>query len=149
MNNRKDDLMLRKVNGEKGFSLIELMIVIVVIGILAGVAIPQISQVRARARISNVKSEFASIKPVMEMYYMDHGQYPENLSKLDAAYTSSAVIKDASDEYYDAESSTASSGDGELIDPSGNDNWQTYEIKYNQDGTVISLDSRDGVVRDQ
>ena len=138
--------MMNQFKGEKGFTLIELMIVIVVIGILATVAIPQITQVRDRARVSTVKSEFASIKPIMEMYYMDHDQYPDDLADLAAGnYTTAAVLQDTQGNDYDAVDAIDNDGEGQLTDPGGG-GWQSYLIEYNQGGTIVELDSRTGEV---
>ena len=59
-----------------GFTLIELMIVIVVLGILAGIAIPRITGIREDARVNSVKSELKNVQTALEMYAVDNNQYP-------------------------------------------------------------------------
>jgi type IV pilus assembly protein PilA len=70
--------MLTKLNrkrDEKGFTLIELMIVIAIIGILAAIAIPQFAAYRARAYVSALESDAHSYANAEEAYYADNGTY--------------------------------------------------------------------------
>ena len=60
----------------KGFTLIELMIVIAIIIILAAIAIPNYLRMTDRARRSRVAGDFASTATALEAYSVDWGQYP-------------------------------------------------------------------------
>jgi prepilin-type N-terminal cleavage/methylation domain-containing protein len=60
----------------KGFTLIELMIVIAIIIILAAIAIPNYLRMTDRARRSRVAGDFASIATALEAYSVDWGKYP-------------------------------------------------------------------------
>ena len=126
------------VNMENGFTLIELMIVIAIIGILAAVAIPKLTGVKGRANISAVQSELKSLQSSLEMYYIDHGSYPTGgLSNLVPSYTSQEAIEDpGGNEYGTGGGSTANINDDD------------YEIEHEVPGTdptaTVILDSDSG-----
>lgn len=67
----------------RGFTLIELMVVIAIIIILAAVAIPNYLNMTERAKKSRVASDFAAVATALESYKTDWGQYP--LSTSDTA----------------------------------------------------------------
>lgn len=60
----------------KGFTIVELLIVIVVIGILAAITIVAFNGVQQRAKYTTMKQDIASIEKVIQMYYADEGEYP-------------------------------------------------------------------------
>ena len=67
---------LRKKAGQKGFTLIELMIVVAIIGILAAIAIPQFASYRAKAFDKAAQSDLRNFKTAMEASYADDQNYP-------------------------------------------------------------------------
>ncbi|MDB5165170.1 MAG: Type secretion system protein [Candidatus Saccharibacteria bacterium] len=60
----------------KGFTIIELLIVIVVIGILAAITTVAFSGIQQRGRDAQRKSDVVAITKALELYYLDNGQYP-------------------------------------------------------------------------
>lgn len=61
----------------KAFTLIELLIVVIILGILAAVVIPQFSDASTDARVSSLTTNLATIRGQLEFYKMQHnGQYP-------------------------------------------------------------------------
>jgi len=66
----------------RGFTLIELMIVIAIIGILAAIAIPQFSAYRVRAFNSGSMSDIKNIAISQEAYHTDYGTYAGSLDIL-------------------------------------------------------------------
>ena len=73
---------------EKGFTLIELMIVIAIIGILAAIAIPQFSAYRKRAFNSSAQSDVRNLATAQEAYYVDNSRYADgdDITLLGSSY---------------------------------------------------------------
>ena len=63
---------------ECGFSLIELMIVVAIMGILVAVALPQYQNYQVRSKVTEALVLAESVKRTMEVYYADHGEWPVN-----------------------------------------------------------------------
>ncbi len=61
---------------ERGFTLIELMIVVAIIAILAGILIPNFVNARAQAQSAACESNLRSIATALELYYADNQVYP-------------------------------------------------------------------------
>ncbi|HFC1760126.1 TPA: pilin [Neisseria gonorrhoeae] len=76
---------------QKGFTLIELMIVIAIVGILAAVALPAYQDYTARAQVSEAILLAEGQKSAVTEYYLNHGEWPENNG--DAGVASSDKIK--------------------------------------------------------
>ncbi|HEZ3287534.1 TPA: pilin [Neisseria meningitidis] len=76
---------------QKGFTLIELMIVIAIVGILAAVALPAYQDYTARAQVSEAILLAEGQKSAVTEYYLNHGEWPGN--NTSAGVASSSTIK--------------------------------------------------------
>ncbi|HEZ6447833.1 TPA: pilin [Neisseria meningitidis] len=76
---------------QKGFTLIELMIVIAIVGILAAVALPAYQDYTARAQVSEAILLAEGQKSAVTEYYLNHGEWPKN--NTSAGVASSSKIK--------------------------------------------------------
>jgi type IV pilus assembly protein PilA len=79
-------LKLNKMKDQKGFTLIELMIVIAIIGILAAIAIPQFSAYRKRSYNSSANADLRNAATAQEAYYVDEETYTSTISQLTGTY---------------------------------------------------------------
>jgi type II secretion system protein G len=61
---------------QKGFTIIELLVVIVIIGILVALALPNLFAAQARGRDSDRKNELKNLQQRLESYFNDNGAYP-------------------------------------------------------------------------
>jgi general secretion pathway protein G len=76
--------MIRKVSDNRGFTLIELMVVIVILGVLAGLIIPRIMGRPEEARRMKARIQIESIETSLKLYKLDNGNYPTTEQGLDA-----------------------------------------------------------------
>ena len=114
--------MLRKLRGNnsKGFTLIELMIVVAIIGILAAIAIPNFLTYQCKSRQSEAKTNLGGIRVSQEAYFAEYDRYTGVWSNLGFAvkgtqrYTYDITGSDA-----DSFSAIASGVSGNVL----NDQW--------------------------
>jgi len=67
---------LKKHRNQKGFTLIELMIVIAIIGILAAIAIPQFASYRAKSFNTASVSDLRNVRTDLESWFAENEEYP-------------------------------------------------------------------------
>jgi type IV pilus assembly protein PilA len=78
----------KTLRGERGFTLVELLVVIIILGVLLAIAIPSYLSFRTRANTSAAKANVRAAVPGMEAYSVDHatGYVGVTLPKLKASY---------------------------------------------------------------
>jgi type II secretion system protein G len=79
-------------NRRSGFTLVELLIVVVVIGILAAMAIPKFQSTKGKAYLASVKSDLKNLSTAEESFFYDHRSYSTDLDSLKAVSSHGVVI---------------------------------------------------------
>ncbi|GBC64066.1 type II secretion system protein GspG [Desulfonema ishimotonii] len=74
----------KKIMTRQGFTLIELMVVIVILGILAGLIVPRIMRRPDEAKQMKAKIQIESLETALKLYKLDNGAYPTTEQGLQA-----------------------------------------------------------------
>ncbi|RMP09925.1 proteinral secretion pathway protein GspG [Pseudomonas syringae pv. persicae] len=70
--------------GQDGFTLIEIMVVVVILGILAAVVVPRVLDRPDQARAAAARQDIAGLMQALKLYRLDHGTYPNQAQSLKA-----------------------------------------------------------------
>ena len=108
--------MLNFKNSQAGFTLIEVVAAAALLGLLVTMAMPSLSAANAKVKNSRLKADLATVDQAIQLYMIDEGKLPDDLSKLRPGYLSgSDEIKDAKNE----------------------------DLQYTQNGSTYSLTGKD------
>ena len=75
------------LRGQRGFTLLEVMVVVVILGILAALVVPKIISRPDEARIIAAKQDIASLMQALKLYRLDNQRYPTTEQGLQALVT--------------------------------------------------------------
>jgi general secretion pathway protein G len=109
-------------SNKKGFTLIELMIVVAIIGILAAIAIPKFAELIRKSGEGASKGNLGSIRSSLSIYYGDmEGTYPAQIAALTIAGKYLSTVPNAKTPNYHADGSAEV--DGPLTSVTGAGSW--------------------------
>lgn len=130
----RNGLVMRPV--QSGFSLIELMIVLVILGLIAGIVGPQAMKYLGRGNVQTAKVQIENISAALDMYRLEVGSYPSTSEGLKALATAPSGVRGWNGPYLKK---------GVPLDPWNNDyqyrrpgsNSQPYELfSFGADGAA-------------
>ena len=78
-------------SGQRGFTLLEVMVVVVILGILAALVVPNIIGRPDEARVAAAKQDIASLMQALKLYRLDNQRYPTTEQGLQALVTRPAT----------------------------------------------------------
>jgi general secretion pathway protein G len=77
-----------KLNAKQsGFTLVEIMVVVIIIGLLAGIVVPNVMDNLDKANIQKARADFSSIQTALKLYRIDNFNYPTTEQGLEALVT--------------------------------------------------------------
>ena len=85
-------------NSRKGFTLLELLVVVLIIGILASIALPQYNKAVMKSHYATLKNLTTSISASQDVYFLTNGKYAEKFTDLDIEMPNNVLNTDTNDE---------------------------------------------------
>ncbi|MCD4775219.1 MAG: prepilin-type N-terminal cleavage/methylation domain-containing protein [Candidatus Aegiribacteria sp.] len=78
---------------KRGFTLIELMIVVVIIGIISAIAIPKFGDIKTDSQKSSCRSNLRNLASGMNMYFAERNAYPRRIENLDCMIANASEMR--------------------------------------------------------
>lgn len=72
---------------QQGFTLVELLIVVIILALLAAIVVPQFASSTDDAKLASLDTTLSNVRAAVDLYYQQHGEFPGQLTAVDAACT--------------------------------------------------------------
>jgi len=90
---KKKDRRLARFEQTRGFTLIELIVVIVILGLLAGLVVPRLFKHVGQARTATARAQISAFQTALGAYKLDTGSFPSNELGLEALRTAPSGVR--------------------------------------------------------
>jgi len=126
----------------RGFTLIELMIVIAVMAILIGIALPQFRGMQEEGLIAQAKAELRTLKTAIESYYIHNGSYPTDAAAWQSALTgtSPTIVRTVLTDPF-----SSTSAEYQLVYSTSGEYYAIYSVGTSGSATVTAVSAAGAV----
>lgn len=76
---------------QAGFTLVEIMVVVIIIGLLAGIVVPNVMDKLDKANVQKARADFSALQTALKLYRIDNFNYPTTEQGLEALVTKSSI----------------------------------------------------------
>ena len=126
----------KRMRNQKGFTLIELMIVVAIIGILTAIAFPLYANIQARARVAKVQADARTLASAVVVYSAHTGSIPPDLATLSSSVVVNGV---AAGPFISPIPSPPLGGGWTTTYGYGTGTGGTFTVSATGDGTTVSV----------
>lgn len=91
MNTNMKPFAMKTRMRQAGFTLVEIMVVVIIIGLLAGIVVPNIMDNLDRANVQKARADFSSLQTALKLYRIDNFNYPSTEQGLEALVTKTSI----------------------------------------------------------
>lgn len=121
----------------RGFTLIELMVVVAILGILVSMAVPTYRSIVQRARETVLRQNLFTLRDVIDQYYADKGKYPDSLEDLVSSGYLRHIPIDPMTEKADWQTVGYSGAEERQIEPTeGEQTGGVFDVKSSSEATA-------------
>lgn len=76
---------------QAGFTLVEIMVVVIIIGLLAGIVVPNVMDNLDKANVQKARADFSALQTALKLYRIDNFNFPTTEQGLEALVTKSSI----------------------------------------------------------